>query len=374
MDWRTQPRESFQRSYTFSLELLNFPGMVYSMMPPLADGWGLDQDERAWMAWLNGNTQNVVTTYLIMEHGGARNPRDWKKAVDFVNKHFKALEWDTDRRHQKAKFGEATEQWMSGLVDRGETPGSVWDFSDGKTAFAHAMAQPYMGRISAWSYMEFARILLPHIPDVDSWYLGESSSRSHRNALAKLHGFDDAWGWDKEQADLPKILGIMGDLHNLAEDLLAEAKRRNSVTVTCDNCSGRGCESCHEIGVWADTHPHVSRLTMESALCTWKSWHKPDRRYPNVYADMMYQRIKKAEARMGLDLQVLWDIRRNTLPRWARLEDNKWDPGMVPLKQNWYRETGQIHYLHHIFPDMEESLFEELARGGMYPPRKDPKW
>lgn len=372
-DWRTQPRESFQRSYTFSLELLNFPGMVYSMMPPLADGWELDQDERAWMAWLNGNTQNVVTTYLIMEHGGARHPRDWKKAVDFVDKHFKALEWDTDRRHQKAKFGQATEQWF---MDYGYHPAEQWAAAStsGQIAFKHAMSHPFMGRISAWSFMEFARILLPFIPDVDGWYLGESSSRSHRNALAKLYGFDDAWSWDKEQADLPEILGIMGDLHDLAEDLLYEAQRRNSVPATCWQCDGRGCGSCRDIGQWMDTHPHVSRLTMESALCTWKSWHKPDRRYPNVYADMMYRRIRKAEARMGYDLQVLWDIRRNTLPRWARLEDNPGDLGLHPTKQNWYRENGEVHYLHHIFDDMQPSGYEELVQHGEFAPRKDPKW
>lgn len=368
-DWRENPRESFQRSYTFSLQFQNFPGMVYSMLPALADGWELDEDERAWMAWLNGNTQNVVTTYLIMEHGHARGPKDWKKAVDFVNKHFKALEWDTDRRHQKSKFGDATEQWF---MSHGFDPAYEWRqvSNSGADSFRHAMGHPYMGRISAWSFMEFARILLPFIPDVDGWYLHESSSRSHRNALSLIYGFKDAWGWDGTLADTPEILGIMDHLNALAEDLLREAEQRNYRDVQCWQCHGVGCESCSGIGLWAEVHPDVSRLTMESALCTWKSWHKPNRRYPNVYADMMYQRIKKAEARMGLDLQVLWDIRMNTLPRWARLEDNPFDPGLAPLKQNWYRDTGEIHYLHHIFPDMEPSGFESLA----FEPRKDPKW
>lgn len=370
-DWRENKREAFQRSYTFSLKYLNFPGMVYSMLPALADGWELDEDERAWMAWLNGNTQNVVTTYLIMEHGHARRFQDWKKAVDFVNKHFKALEWDTDRRHQKSKFGEATEQWIQGLANVGDSPASFWTSAgDGRIAFLNAMAQPYMGRISAWSYMEFAKILLPFIPDVDSWYLKESSSRSHRNALCLLSGYEDAWGWDRDQSEIPMMLDLLPGLHDLAEDLLREAEFRNVNEVTCWQCDGVGCESCMGNGTWAEVDPNVSRLTLESALCTFKSWHKPDRRYPNVYADMMYQRIAKAEARMGLDLQVLWDIRRNTLPQWARLEDNPFDPGLAPIKQNWYRETGEIHYLHHIFEDMEPSGFEDLA----FEPRKDPKW
>src|SRR3546814_10020322 len=67
-------------------------------------------------------------------------------------------------------------------------------------------------------------------------------------------------------------------------------------------------------------HPDVTRLTLESALCTYKSWHKPNRRYPNVYADMAYLRIRKAESRFGPRFGPLWSIRREALPSWARLE------------------------------------------------------
>lgn len=358
-DWRTDKREIFQRSYTFSLEYQNFPGMVYSMLPAIAEAYDLDEDGRAWLAWLNGNTQNVVTSMLLLDY--APRWEDWKDAVTYWNAHFKALEFDTDRRHQKSKFGEATEQWAEGLRDRAESPASVWEeYRDGKTAFAYAMSQPYMGRISAWSYMEFARILLPFIPDVDGWYLKESSSRSHRNALCLLSGYEEAWGWDREQAELPAILGLMEGLSDLGDDLLAEAERRNR----------RGTDV--EKGGWS--HPDVSRLTMESALCTFKSWHKPDRRYPNVYADMMYQRIKKAETRMKRDLSLLWDIRRESLPAPLRLEDNPGDPGLSPVKQNWYRETGEVHYLHMTFDDMELSGFEKAVAAGEYGERKDPKW
>jgi hypothetical protein len=346
-DWRAPElrRELFQRSYTFSLRYLNFPGMVYSMLPAIADAFDLDEDGRAWLAWLNGNTQNVVTSMLILEQ--APRPQDWKLAVNFVNEHFKALEWDTDRRHQKSKFGEATESWF---MDYGYRPADDWRKASalGKH-WEHAIGQPYMGRISAWSMLEFAKILLPEIPDVPEWYLKESSSRSHRNALCMLAGYDDAWGWDREKSEIPFMLDLLPQLHELAEDLLSEARLRND-------------------------SPLVSRLTMESALCTFKSWHKPDRRYPNVYADMMYQRIRKAEARMGRQLDLLWGIRKETLPAHLRLEDMPYDPGMVSVKQNWYQNTGQVHYLHDMFPDMEPSEFELGVDAQAYGPRKDPQW
>src|SRR3546814_8353947 len=48
---------------------------------------------------------------------------DLEKAVAFWNEHFRALEWDTDRRHQKSKFGEATSGFAS-LV--GTAPADAW--------------------------------------------------------------------------------------------------------------------------------------------------------------------------------------------------------------------------------------------------------
>jgi hypothetical protein len=345
-DWRLPEnrRESFQRSYTFQLQHRNFPGMVYSMLPAVAEAFALDDDQRAWLAWLNGNTQNVVTSMLLLEV--APRAEDWPEAVAFWSDNFKALEWDADRRHQKSSFGKATESWF---LDYGHHPAERWRGLDWEEAWKHSLGQPYMGRISAWSMYEFARILLPGIPDVGSWFLEESSSRSHRNSLCLLAGHEGAWGWDGEQAEIPFLLDLFPELDALAEDLLAEAQERNPDV-------------------------EVTRLTLESALCTWKSHHKPNRRYPNVYADMMYERIKKAEARMGRSLDLLWEIRQDTLPPELRLEDNPGDPGLSPVKQNWYRETGELMYLHRVFPDMEPSGFEEKVAAGAFGERKDKKW
>jgi hypothetical protein len=350
-DWRLPEnhREAFQRSYTHSLRNQNFPGMVYSMLPALADHFDLDEDGRAWLVWLNGNNQNVVSSYLLLE--AAPRPQDWGKAIDFWNAHFKQLEWDIDRRHQKSAFGKATEDWFMAY---GHQPAGGWFNAAGtdecwECVWDYSIGQPYMGRISAWSMMEYARILLgPMIPDVGSWFLEESSSRSHRNSLCFLSGHEDAWSWDREHAEIPFLLDLFPSLERLAEDLLEEAEQRNP-----------GAE--------------VTRLTMESALCTYKSWHKPNRRYPNVYADMMYQRIKKAEARFNRSLDVLWQIRRDTLAEPLRLEDNPGDPGLVPLKQNWYRETGEVPMIWTEFPDMRSS-FDDAVQSGEFGERKDPKW
>lgn len=354
-DWRLPEnrREAFQRSYTFSLRHLSFPGMVYSMLPAIAEAYDLDDDGRAWLVWLNGNTQNVVTSLLLLE--AAPRPSDWKDAIAYWNDNFEKLEWDTDRRHQKSRFGVATERWAH--MDFNQTsPAFGWfesSMEGWEEVWKFSKAQPYMGRLSAWSMMEYARILLPGIPDMGSWLLDDvSGSRSHRNGLAVVAGHD-AWSWD---AETPFILGLVPDLEKLADDLLEEA-------------AGRNC-SPENVNI---IDPNVTRLTLESALCTYKSWHKPNRRYPNVYADMMYQRIKKAEARFDRSLDLLWQIRQDTLPSFLRVEDNPDDPGLSRIKQNYYRETGEIILLGREWPGMRCSLDDHIDNA-LLPERKDPKW
>lgn len=343
-DWRLPEhrREAFIRSYAFHLKYRTHPGCVYFALPAIADEYQLDADGRAWLAWLNGNTQNPVTSLLLLN--AAPTPDGWEKAVEFWNEHFKQLEWDTDRRHQKSKFGEATRLWAERSLVVGPADGWAEAAEGGWDAvWSYSLGQPYMGRLSAWSMAEFARILLPGLPDATTLLLGDKAgSRSHRNGLALIAGWDSVY-WDADTADL---LGIVPSLEELGESLLEEARERTN-------------------------HPDVSRLTLESALCTYKSWHKPNRRYPNVYADMMYNRIRKAEDRFGVSplFEILWAARAKTLPDHLRLECSPSDPGLVPAKQNHYLETGEPVMLGHMFPDMRSSFDEAVAAADPSPAR-----
>lgn len=331
-DWRPEElrREAFQRFYSFHLKYKSHPGLVYMFLPAIVDYYDLDQDQRAWLVWLNGNTQNPATSMLLLE--AAPRVQDWKKAVEFWNDNFKALEWDTDRRHQKSKFGEATEKWVENFV--GYSPAEEWAAVSGswEETWKWAKSQPFMGRLSAWSMTEYAKILLPDVPDADNFLIHDvQGSQSHRNSTALIAGYDAVY-WDK---GVPRALGLEDELNDFAEDLFREAKFRN-----------RGVDD-------------VTRLTMESALCTYKSWHKPNRRYPNVYSDMAYNRIKRAESHFGKRFDLLWDTRARFLPQELLLETQPGDVGLKPIKQNWYLETGEIHYLHLMFPDMKPSGYEE---------------
>lgn len=332
---------TFLASWEFHLRYRTHPGCVYHLLPGIAEHYDLDEDGRAWLAWLNGNTQNPVTSMLLLEASGG-SIAGWEKAVAFWNEHFRALEWDTDRRHQKSKFGEATEGFAA-LV--GPAPADAWlGAAEGGWGdlWQWVTALPYMGRLSSWSMAEFARILLGEvIPDADTLLLRDAAgSKSHRAGLAVVSGQDAAYyGWEETRDQV-------GDLEALGERLLSQMRASRP------------------------DHPDVTRLTLESALCTYKSWHKPNRRYPNVYADMAYLRIRKAESRFGDRFGPLWDIRRKALPTWARLESTPTDPGLSPLKQNHYLATGQPVMLGHVWPDLW-SDFDTAVAEGRFGIRKD---
>jgi hypothetical protein len=331
-DWRLPEnrRELFQRLYTFHLKYKSHPGCVYSLLPAMAEHYDLDDDGKAWLVWLNGNTQNPAMSLLLGE-ASEWNPYKWKDAVRFWLENFKLMEWDTDRRHQKGKFGEATQMWW--WNDPPSWPTESWS-----EVWTYSKSQPYMGRLSAWSMAEYAKILGLHDCDADNLLLRDKKgSQSHRNGLSLIAGYEATyWDWD----DLPP--GLIVDLELLGEDLLAEAKERNP------------------------GHPDMGYLTMESALCTWKSMFKPQRRYPNVYADMAYLRLKKAEERFGKRFDVLWEARQKDLPAWLRLEDNLNDPGLVAVKQNHFRETGEVPLLGVEYDDMELSQFDIMVQQGKF--------
>jgi hypothetical protein len=334
----------FGRFYDHALKYRLHPGMVYGWLPDIADrandGAGATADQRAWLAWLNGNTQNPVTTALL-----------FAAAPTHINAHAQAMDWDSDRRHQKYVFPEATRAWATdprfGAYPGG--PAQAWIAASRTWAetWAFANAQPYMGRLSTWSMIEFAKILLDRddtylpggfgsgvvrIPDADTLLLRDlSGSRSHRNGLALLSGMDyrRAAYLDAAKPAWASEL-FMDQLEKLGASLLESARERNA---------GQR---------WA---ADVGYLTLESALCTYKSWHKPNRRYPGVYADMAYGRLKKAEERFGAAGAAatgpLWEARRRLLPAYLRLESSPTDPGLVPAKQNFYLTTGRVPVLGH---------------------------
>lgn len=333
-------REVFLRFYEWSVRHRSFPGGVHYVLPHMADALGWDTEQRFWAAFLNANTQNPVTTLLLMQ--AAPHPADAPRALEFWQRHYRELGWDTDRRYHKARFRDAVDGYLA-LVGPSQARyfrrphewASWWEAT---------VAVPTMGRLSTWSYLEYLRILECGAPDADTLMLTDiPGSRSHRNGLALVAGRDD-WIADKQLgtgSDDVYAPDVLGELASVGYGLLREAQRR------------------------VPGNRAVGYLSLESALCTYKGWHKPNRRYPGVYNDMLHDRLVRAENRFGRRFGVIWDARREALPARLRLEDNPSDPGCVPLKQNWYLTTGQVIAMAEEWPCFANDFDRMVSEGAL---------
>ena len=322
-------REVFLRFYEFHLRYRAHPGCVYYIMPALVDRLDMSQEEKLWFAYINGNSQNPVMTYLIFNKYRSADDFLYFGGAEWFNSKWDRWGWDTDRRYQKKDFPKNVE-WYAGMG----AAEPVFEELAGDT-FQHAWKSvrkfPTFGRLSAFSYMEYLRIMGVPLDCNDLFLEDMDGSRSHRNGLAKVLGRDDLDFADKKVKPT-YALGQLDWLKEEAELLLAESQKRF-----------KGRDFSHD----------VTYFTLESTFCTYKSWHRENRRYANVYNDMLHDRIRWAEAKWPeVDFSIFWDIRRQVLPKPLRLEDNPGDVGVKPEKQNHYRETGRTPMLGYLFPEM----------------------
>ena len=335
-------RETFHDFYRFQLETKGHAGCVYFIFPWMFKYYNMTNEEQLWFVFLNGQTQNPITTWLIwtafprVEHALDNGIEDW------YNREFKKLSWDTDRRHQKSKFIPSVKRYVELIGDRTQQEmfNDVYGeagFEDDHARFRNLFAwvkenYAYFGRLSTFSYTEYLFIQGQPI-DCDQLFLEDiKGSKSHRNGICKVLGRDDL-EWTKENEvvydkDLIKELSLVG------AELLEEAKNKHG-------------------------HPDTSYFTLETALCTYKGMHRLNRRYPGVYIDMMYDRIKKAEEKTPeFDFSLFWQCRKECVMPELLMEETG-DIGVKPLKQNWYRETGEVVNLQYLYPDKYEAKYHE---------------
>lgn len=335
-------RETFLRFYQFHLEHRSHPGGVYFAMPWLIEKHKLDEEQKLWLAFINGNTQNIITTWIIFKRFPKlpKSVNELDKLGAWFNENYKLLAWDTDRRYHKKDFVKSVTCYsvVTGLsqkkyfakFDRGDQEemfSSVWK----------ALRNDFysFGRLSSFSYSEYLRIVGLKM-DCPTLFLDDmSGSKSHRNGLAKVLGRDDL-DWHKDCGfEGQYAQGEIDWLEIEAQDLLLDARSRARKSKKVPK-------------------QDVGYFTLESALCTYKSWHRKNRRYPNVYMDMMFERIMKAKQNWNSEeTEQFWDCREDCLPDHLRLECCPNDPGLCPDKQNYYRETGNPIMMSKRWPEFD---------------------
>lgn len=325
-------REVFLRFYEFHLKYNAHPGAVYYTFDYIFDTLELTQEQRLWFTFINGCSQNVVSTYMIFQQFPNLQDIDMSELRKWFREHYTKIGWDTDRRYHKNVFedcvqnyidvlgGRTQEELFSELCntdDKYKNFGRVWSF---------VMNKFYtFGRLATFSYLEYLRIAGLNL-DCDSLFIDNiTGSKSHRNGLCKVLGRDDL-DWHKNIVKYSE--STLKWLEREGKKLLQDANERIN-------------------------HKDVSYFTLESTLCCYKGWHRKNRRYPNVYNDMFRDRIVYAEKKWGLRLDIFWDCRQDCLPAHLLIENNPNDYGIKPQKQNHYRKYGEV-----IMMDREWDCFE----------------
>jgi hypothetical protein len=342
MDFRNPiyRREVFLRFYEFHLKYYSHPGGVYFMMPFLADKFNWTQEQKYWYAFINGSTQNVCSSWVVFSTFPYFESLNLDEFEKWHWENWRNLQYDIDRRYVKGHLSEQVQnykkllggktqvEFFNDLCNTGDKYGNFWNVWNKifKDFFMY-------GRLSTFSYMEYLKIMGLNIDCPDLFMEDLDGSKSHRNGMCKVLGRDDL-DWFKDNEQFPgHSKEVVMWLEDEAEELLIESKIR---------FQGK------------PFYKDVNYFTLESTLCCYKSWHRVNRRYPNIYMDMMFERIKYAESKgwssQGIDFDIFWEARRQVLPEHLRIEDNPKDPtfkkgNLHPEKQNHYRLTGQIPML-----------------------------
>lgn len=326
MDFRLPQyrREVFLRFYEYHLKHRAHAGAVYYVMPYLFEKLNMTYEERLWFCFINGCTQNVISTYIIFSNFPDVKSIDIKLLHEWFYRNYKKIGWDTDRRYFKNSFVSDVEHYLNLLKGRTQKE-YIHSFCKYESAEKNfdllwdevLISYKHFGRLSTFSYLEYLRIAGVNIDCSNLFFEDIKGSKSHRNGLCKVLGRDDL---DWHGNNVPKYnTEMITWINHEARLLLQEAKKRIK-------------------------HKDVSYFTLETTLCCFKGWFRINRRYPNVYNDMFYDRIKYAEKSWGAeyDFKIFWDSRKKYLPKYLRLEDNPNHYGLCVHKQNHFRLTGEV--------------------------------
>lgn len=338
LDFRQEKyrREVFLNFYEFHLKYKAHPGAVYYMMPYISEKKNFTQEDKLWFAYINGCTQNILTTYVIFNNFPSLQNIDLEKLEIWFNSNWDKLAWDMDRRYAKAKFILCVKNYISNLDGKTQVEffnslcntnnvyenfKSTWDFVINKFYL--------FGRLSTFSYLEYLKIMGVNLDCNELFLYDMDGSKSHRNGLCKVLGRDDLDWHDKLNPSFEGYTSEIIDwLIEEGEILLAESKHRFKDESYIED---------------------VSYFTLESTLCCYKSWYRKNRRYTNIYNDLFFKRIKFAESKWNsdFDFSIFWEGRTKYLPEALRVECNPNDPthsqtGLSKDKQNHFRNTGEV--------------------------------
>lgn len=320
--------EYFKKLYDMNLSYGVMPGLVYLYMPSLAAKYKWDAEQKLWFAFLNGMTQNPITSLILFGQLPVCPPAGAQllKFDSWFNENWDFLQFDTDRVKNKRNTVDSIKSYAA-LVEQaggqealhaGKTYSECWEVASQIFSF---------GRLSTFSYLEYVYLNGFGIDCDDLMFNDKSGSKSHRNGMLLLMGMDHLV-WDKRADN-----GFDGNYENFDK-----------------MCSWLTDKAEVVLGSYKANHTyniHAGNFTLESNLCTFKN-HFYGRRYPGVYADMAWERILWADEHGHREhTAVFKDIRNEYLPEWLLCELTK-DGKTIKERAVIFPETGVPYRAEHF--------------------------
>lgn len=320
--------EYFKKLYDMNLSYGVMPGLVYLYMPSLAAKYKWDAEQKLWFAFLNGMTQNPITSLVMMEQLPVCPPAGAQllKFDAWFNEFWDTLQFDTDRVKNKRNTLESIKSYAL-LVDQaggqealysGKTYSQCWDVASNIFSF---------GRLSTFSYLEYV-YLNGFGPDCDDLMFNDrDGSRSHRNGMLMLMGMDHLV-WDKRAEN-----GFDGNYDNFDK--------------MCGWLSDTATMFLRSYKVNHTSNIYAGKFTFESQCCAFKNGFFR-RRYPGVYADMAWERILWADEHGHREHTAPFkDIRNEYMPDFLRIETEK---NPIPRRDRaaMFADTGTPYRAKHF--------------------------
>ena len=316
-------REYFTALYRMNLEHRVMPGLVYLYMPELARVEGWDNEQKLWFAFLNGNTQNPITSYRIFREfpERPRTTEEFKRITDYFNDNWGTLSFDQDRRHQKRDFPDAVVRYHALVREVGSQEALLTGDFD---ALWNKVFHFYygFGRLASFSYLEYVKIMGFGDQCTNLFLDDKQGSKSHRNGLLFLLGLDD------QVLDKRLDNGQDGEY--------------GGSTAFKKMCAWLGSQANEYLRTCGIKHEDLGYFTFESQCCTFKNGFF-GRRSPGIYADMAWERIKWYEDRGMKDITKPFRKMREVLPDWLRMECEDGEPSINDGRTKKFAETGFPH-------------------------------
>lgn len=306
------------------------PGLVYLYMPRLAEHFDWNDEQKLWFATINGFTQNPITSLRIFNELPDCEMTD--SFEQWFNDNWENLNFDSDRLKNKRNTVAGLKSYCRLVAEHGGYQTLLWDSGQSYAeAWGKANSVHSFGRLSTFSYLEYVKIMGFGVQCTDLMFEDFSGSRSHRNGALFLNNKDELV-FDKRADN-----GFNGEYAGFKP-----------------MCAWLVLQSNNFLREFSRLHPDVPDVgyfTLESQYCQFKNGFFK-RRYPGVYADMAWDRIKWYDERgFTSDTSPFKQIREDKLPEWLREEcDPK--PLARAKKAAQFAETG--------FPYRGEHFLEEL--------------